>query len=186
MNGIIYVILMCCVGCLDKSGVSSKSFTFEGYEADKTWENRRYPLDVAIEKSQKECKPILLWVSNRSAPTDVSLIKYLETSRLTMNYLADSISYCKLFVDEKLSPRKIKNAKLKSLLQDNIDFKSEGKLNIWICDHYFDSLSSFFIMVNPCMRKLTNYCDNACFDHDTVSFLNFLKKGSDEYKRIDN
>ena len=40
--------------------IRDRSFTFEGYEADKTWENRRYPLDVAIEKSQKECKPILL------------------------------------------------------------------------------------------------------------------------------
>lgn len=103
-----------------------------------------------------------------------------------MAYLADSISYCKLFVDEKLGPRKIENLKLKSLIQDSASFNSEGKLNIGICNHYFDSLISFFVIVDPSMRKLTDYYSNACFDHDTISFLNFLKKGNYEYKHMSN
>ena len=112
------------------------------------------------------------------------LIKQLKTSRLTRNYIADSLSCCRLFVDIKLGPRKIENAVMRSVLPNDTIFKTEGKLSTWICDYYFDDLCSFIVMIDPSMRKLTTYHNNAHFGRDTISFLNFLKEGRAGYKYL--
>lgn len=177
----IFIIfsVVCLYSCKYEKRQQSKINVFEEHE-----QINRYSLDIAIEKSQKENKPIFLWVSFHGNATDAALMSFLNQIDSVREYMLDSIVYCRLIVGNKLKPRAIKNSTTKSLLPLNEVFKTEGEMNEWICDNFFDSQNHFMIVTDFLLRKLTAYHYNNNFDHDSVSFLTFLRKGHYEYEQL--
>lgn len=144
----------------------------------------RYTLDRAIEESLRKDKPIILWVSYNGNACDNMIVAYQRQSNSVVNYLVDSMVFCRIIVNDKISPRKIKSPQMFSLLGDSLTFKTEGRLNRWICDTYFDQHQFFFIITDPQLRKLSPYRSSADFDSDSLAFLNFMKEGKARYREL--
>lgn len=174
----IILIIVCMYSCVNKKKQQSQANLFAPYEQED-----RYPLDIAIEKSQKEDKPILLWVSYPGNSTDDILMKMLSQISSVREYMLDSMINCRLMIGDKLNLRTIKNSTMRSLISSEEKFKTDGQLSKWICDKFFDGQNQFLIVTNSQLDKLTTYHFNKNFDHDTTSFLTFLKKGYSRYKR---
>lgn len=151
---------------------------------DTSFDNERYSLDCAIEESQKENKPIVLWVSYNGNSTDNVLKSHLRNINSVGTYLIDSMVFCRILVNNKILVRKIINAQMLSLLPDSLNFKDEGKLNEWVCNTYFDGYKWMFVITDSQLRKLSPYKGNGDFDHDSISFLNFMKEGKARYREL--
>lgn len=173
----IFIICMCC--CCGSRQIQQSSINIfkERYLKDK------HPLDIAIEKSRKENKPILLWVSFNGNATDVSLMSMLSQISSVRKFMQDSIIYCRFLVGDKIKFRKKPKFLRKFEKQPRKKFSTIGSLNNWICEEFFDNQNQFMIITNSRLEKLSDYHYNVNFDHDTTSFLNFLKKGYHEYKK---
>ena len=173
---IIFIICACCGG--SRQDQQMRANIFEGHG-----QKGKHPLDIAIEKSRKEKKPILLWVSFHGNATDGILMRMLNQINGVRSYMLDSIIYCRLIVGDKTHLQEMPNFVEKLQEQTCKEFSTVGSLNEWICERFFDNQNHFMIITNTRLDKLSDYHYNRNFDNDTISFLTFLKRGYYEYKQ---
>lgn len=177
MNKVFIIFIICAFCCGSRQDQQTWSNIFEEHG-----QKGKHPLDMAIEKSREEKKPILLWVSFHGNATDGILMRKLNQISGVRDYMSDSIIYCRLIVGDKTHLQKMPDFVTKLKEQASKDFSTIGSLNEWICEKFFDNQNHFLIITNTQLDKLSDYYYNKNFDHDTTSFLTFLKKGYNEYR----
>ena len=169
-------IIFCIIAC---SNEEHKDYVFFD-----DWRGSRVPLDVAIQRSHLENKPLLMWMSAHAYSFDSDLIDAINKTSEIKDYILDSMVDCRLLIDKMIELRKIKSKEMKVLLPHDINFKSEGHLAQWISRRYCDSLYGVMVVVDYKMNKYSPYGITPTFLRDSIAFMDFLRRAKYKYDSL--